>query len=78
MDYRNISVYKPKMSLCKQCRKYPPAPRNWLCGNCLIETRGKDALDPAKIALAHARHQAERANFRPEAGYSVRKVAKSR
>lgn len=61
---------------CKHCGKYPPAPRNWLCGNCIVDLRGRDPLDPEKIAQAAKKHQAERSRPAPAMGYTVRKVAK--
>lgn len=60
-------------AVCKHCGKYPPAPRNWLCGNCSAELRGKDHLNDDRIAEAHRKHQAERRSHKPAIGYTVKR-----
>lgn len=68
-------IYKRKragVDICKRCGKYPPAPRNWFCGNCITETRGRDPLDDERIARIAREHQAERSKPAPAMGYTVR------
>lgn len=69
-------IFKRKragVDICKACRKYPPAPRDWLCGTCKKELLGRDPLDDERIARIAREHQAERSKPAPAMGYTVRK-----
>ncbi len=68
-----IEKGKSIMSICKNCHERPSAPRNWMCGTCLAEFRGKDHLNDDRIAEAHRKHQAERKTHTPAIGYTVKR-----
>lgn len=72
------AVYRyESRAVCKHCGKYPPAPRNWLCGNCSAEMKGKVKGD-SEIQKIHAAYVAERSKPVPSMGYEVRKPGKFR
>jgi hypothetical protein len=77
MSDENRSVYRyESRSVCKECRKYPPAPRNWLCDHCAREMKGKVTAD-SEIQRIHAAYVSERSKPAPAMGYTVRRGGKS-